>query len=388
MNTEAEFPWSHWRRRATVVAMGCLVVWLLGALLWHVSAFRAYWFAWVFWGGLAFGCLVLCFLQFLTRGLWSLVLQRPLEAGIMTLPVMAVCFVPVLFAMRDVFPWAGTDLLAHAPHKKAYLTVPWFTVRTLLCFGLLLPMALRIRYWSDREDRTLMEPEPAAKLRALGAGGLVLYSACMLIASTDWVMSLEPKWYSTMFVVIYGIGQLLTALAGAIAFVILVPERTGYAALFSIKCLRDIGNLLMAFVIFWTYVSFGQFLIIWSGNLPREISWFLHRSSPGWQAVVGLLALLQFAVPFALLLSRATKSHPRRLAGVALLVFAMNVLNVFWMVAPSFGALDWKLLLLCVPAWLGLGGIWSATFLFYFQKRAALPRFALELQKEREVLHA
>ena len=388
MNTQAEFPWASWQRRVTKVATVGFLVWLLGVLFWHGSAFRAYWFAWVFWASLAFGSLVVCFLQFLTRGLWSLVLQRPLEAGIMTLPVMALFFVPVLFAMQDVFPWAGTDLLAHAPHKKVYLTVPWFTVRTLLCFGLLLPMALRMRYWSDREDRTLMVPEPAGKLRALGAGGLVLYSVCMLVASTDWVMSLETQWYSTMFVVIFAIGQLLTALAGAIAFVILVPERTGYASLFSTKCLRDLGNLLMAFVIFWTYVSFGQFLIIWSGNLPREISWFLHRSSPGWQAVVGLLALLQFAVPLALLLSRATKSHPRRLAGVALLVFAMNVLNVIWLVVPSFGALDWKMLLLCVPAWVGLGGVWVAAFLHYFQKRAPLPRFALELRKEGEVSHA
>ncbi len=227
---------------------------------------------------------------------------------------MALLFLPTLLDTHDIFPWTNPSLLAGAPHKQAYLTVPWFTVRTLLCFAVLTPLAFRMRFWSIREDESTITTDPAAHLRALGAGGLVVYTVCMLFAATDWVMSLEPKWYSTMFVVIFSIGQLLTALAGSIAFITLLPPSAGYAALFDIKRLRDLGNLLMAFVIFWTYVSFGQFLIVWAGNLPREISWYLHRSSPGWRAVVIALALLQFAIPFALLLSRELKRHPRRLA--------------------------------------------------------------------------
>jgi hypothetical protein len=389
MNDATDIPWARWQRRAAIGGALGLAVWLVGTMVWHGAGFRAWWFAWVFWTGVGLGSLELCFLQFLTRGSWSLAVQRPLEAGTMTLPVMALLFLPVLLDTHDVFPWTDPGVLADAPHKRAYFTVPWFTVRTLLCFAVLTPLAFRMRFWSTREDESSITTDPAAHLRALGAGGLVAYALCMIIASTDWVMSLEPTWYSTMFVVILGITQLLTALAGAIAFITLLPDRAGYAALFDTKRLRDLGNLLMAFVIFWTYVSFSQFLIIWAGNLPREISWYLHRSSPGWRAVVIALALLQFAIPFALLLSRQLKRHRRKLTVVALLVFFMNVVNVAWMILPSFPATDLSLLLLCATAFVGMGGVWAYVFLGAFKNRPLLPRIAQEsIEVEKEVVHA
>ena len=383
-------PWQRWQRQALIAGVGGLVLWLIGALIWHDSAFQSYWFAWVFWSGLALGCLELACLQFLTRGAWSFAVQRPLEAGMATLPLMLLFLVPAFFAMSQIFPWAATPLPMDEPHKRLYLTTPFFVVRALLCFGALLPFGYRMRYWSLREDQKLMQPEPADRLRGLGAGGLVVYSICMLIASTDWVMSLEHKWFSTMFVVIFGIGQLLTALAACIAFIILIPASVGYKDLFDKKRLRDLGNLLMAFVIFWTYITYGQFIIIWSGNLPPEIGWFLHRSSPGWITVLVVLLTLQFAFPFAMLLSRATKAHPMRLAMVALLVFGMNVLNHFWLVVPSFPGSHWRVLLLSIPVFVGMGGLWVFVFIKAFLGRAALPRLVVEqiqAAKEKEVAH-
>lgn len=389
-NGDPQPPWEQWQRLSLRTGLGGLVVWALCALIWHRAAFEGYWFAWVFWVSLAFGALEVCFMQFLTRGAWSWAVQRPLEAGMATLPLMLVLLVPVLFAMAQVFPWAAIPLPESEPHKRLYLTTPFFTVRALICFGALWPMAHRMRYWSLREDESLMQPEPAARLRVIGAGGLVVYSICMLIASTDWVMSLEHKWFSTMFVVIFGIGQLLTALAASIAFIILVPASVGYTPMFDKKRLRDLGNLLMAFVIFWTYVTYGQFIIIWSGNLPPEITWFLHRSSPWWVAVVVVLLTLQFALPFAMLLSRATKDHPRRLAMVALLVFGMNILNNFWLVVPSFPGSHWGILLLSIPIFIGMGGLWVFVFLKAFLGRRAVPRLAAEqllAAAEKEVNH-
>jgi hypothetical protein len=193
-----------------------------------------------------------------------------------------------------------------------------------------------------------------------------------------------------MFVVIVGISQLLTALAGSIALVILLPRSAGFGALLDVKCLRDLGNLLMAMVIFWTYVTFGQFLIIWSGNLPREIVWYAHRDSPLWKTVIVLLALLQFGVPFAFLLFRATKEHPQRLARVALLVFCSNILHVWWLVMPPFddrGAARWWLGL---AAFAGIGGIWTWRFLAALKSRPLLPSAAMAPQEssELEVRHA
>ncbi|MDB6137926.1 MAG: hypothetical protein JWO94_998 [Verrucomicrobiaceae bacterium] len=374
--------WDRGQRLAGRVGAACLAVWLAGTLAWPQAGFRAYWFAFVFWSGLGLGSLLLCFLQFVTRGDWGLAVQRPLEAALMTLPLLCVLFLPVLAGMRHVFPWTAVDLLANAPHKRSYLTTPWFAARTLIFFGLLIPLALRLRAWSAREDEGRMLPEPATRMRVLSSGGLVVYCIGMLLISTDWIMSLEPRWHSTMFVVIIGIGQLLTALAASVAFILLAPARFGYTMLSDTKLRRDLGNLLMTFVVFWTYVSFSQFLIIWSGNLPAEISWYLHRSTPGWQAVAALLALLQFALPFALLLSRATKARPRLLASVAVLVVVMNMLNVFWLVVPSFGPCDWVLPGLCLPALAGMGGLWVMTWLAAFKRRPPIPRLALEQGKE------
>jgi hypothetical protein len=181
----------------------------------------------------------------------------------------------------------------------------------------------------------------------------------MNFASTDWVMSLEPEWTSTIFAVIFIASQFLCALAlSAMVALLSAPPATLAPAV-----LRDVGNLLLAFVIFWAYVTFSQFLIIWSGNLPREISWYVHRRQAGWPVVVLLLGIAQFLLPFALLLSRAAKHRPRLLAAIAGFIFAANLLHVYWLIAPTYhpstAAPHW----LDFAALLAIGGLWMATYL-------------------------
>jgi hypothetical protein len=368
-----------WQRRAAWIGALFLVAWLGIALVWHKAAFQGYWFAWVFWAGLGFGFIALCFLQFLTRGAWSLAVQRIAEAGATTLPLMALLLVPMLIGLRDVFPWVIPETLADAPHKRAYLTIPWFIARSFACLAVMMPLIIATRKWSAEEDRRTMSPVPATHLRKISAGGMLLYSVTMLVASTDWVMSLQPRWYSTMLVVILGISQLLSALAASIALIAFIAEAPALAPLLDTKCRRDLGNLLLAFVIFWTYVTFSQYLIIWSGNLPREIGWYLSRTTPGWKAVVTVLALLQFAVPFAVLLFRANKQSLTRLGMVAALVFAMGALHIYWLVAPAFGGPlsgPWWTALL---AFLGMGGLWTSLFLWLLRGRPLVPLHAEEV---------
>jgi hypothetical protein len=321
---------------------------LAAAFSGHAQVARSYWFAWLFWSGLGFGSLAMLMLQHLTGGAWGEAVRRPAGAAVATLPLTALLLVPMLFALPEVFPWARPAMLATAgaPHKHAYLTTDWFTARATLYFLVCVILSQLLR-----RGGTGMVSGP----------GLVAFVVCMNFASTDWVMSIEPDWYSTMFAVIFMIGQLLSAMALAIVFL------TRTASGLTTKQLHDLGNMLMTLVVFWAYVSFSQFLIIWSGNLPREIAWYVHRRDGGWAGVAGFLALFQFAVPLALLLSRAAKQHARRLGPIAGMVLLANVVNVFWLVAPAFHPQGFRVHWLDAAAFIGIGGIWLAAFQYFLK---------------------
>jgi hypothetical protein len=238
-------------------------------------------------------------------------------------------------------------------------------------FAGVIAMALLLRRWSTQQDEG--NPLAARRLRALSGGGLVLYVLCMNFASTDWVMSLEPEWYSTIFVIIFMAGQFLSALALMTALLAVFSGPGAISESLPTKVFHDLGKMLLAFVIFWIYVSFSQFLVIWSGNLPKEISWYLHRSAGGWQWVTLVLALSQFFIPFTLLLSRTAKRQKSRLATIAGLIVVAGVVSNFWLVAPSFHPAHFSVHWMDLAELLALGGIWSFTFLFFLKRRPLLP---------------
>jgi len=354
-----------WQRNAWITGAVGFVAWLIGLIFARHTAFQSYWFAWIYWSGLGFGALSIMLTHLLSGGAWGEAVRPSIKAATLTIPLMALLIVPVFFSMGDVFPWVNPHTLGDAaPHKRAFLTVPWFIVRAFLYFAILGYLAKILRERVDIPGDRVVGPASGA--------GIVTYALCMLFASTDWVMSLEPRWFSTMLVVIIMAWQFLAALALSV-IIVTALARAGLPV--TEKQLHDLGNLLLAFVIFWTYVSFGQFLIIWSGNLPREISWYLVRAAGGWQYAVIALAVLQFALPFFLLLSRARKRHPQRLLPIAGLIFAASVLNVFWLIMPSFRPSSFRVQWLDVVAFIGIGGLWVGVFLRFSkgQLLAALP---------------
>jgi hypothetical protein len=210
------------------------------------------------------------------------------------------------------------------------------------------------------------------RVTALSAGGIIAYVLCMNFASIDWVMSLDPKWFSTIFVEIFIVGHFLSALALVTALLALFARDPALGEAIPAKAFHDLGNMLLAFVIFWTYVTFSQFLIIWSGNLPKEIGWYLDRSRGGWQWFAGVLAVCQFFLPFALLLSRAAKRNGQRLAGIALGIFLANILAVFWLIAPSFHPQGFFVHWLDFAELIALGGFWFALFFNYLKQQPLL----------------
>jgi hypothetical protein len=360
----------RWQNRALIAGATAAVLSVIGAVFNHAHFFQSYLFAWLFWSGLSFGALVLVMMQFLTGGQWGLATRALSIAAFRTLPLMALLFLPVLFGLHHIYRWANGDRgeTAGYHHKAQYLNVPFFTARSVFYFAVLIFIGVLLRRWSRAQEAAKTVPK---RVSALSAIGLVVYVLCMNFASTDWVMSLDPKWYSTVFVEVFASGQFLSALALVTALLALFARDNSLGALIPTKAFHDLGNMLLAFVIFWTYVSFSQFLIIWSGNLPKEISWYLDRSHGGWQWLAVAVGFGQFFIPFALLLSRAAKRNRERLAAISLWIVSANVLSTFWQVAPSFHSGQFCLHWLDFTEFVALGGFWFA-FAFHFLKQQPL----------------
>ncbi|MBI4458936.1 MAG: hypothetical protein HY648_02615 [Acidobacteria bacterium] len=343
---------------------------LLGAYWNHAQFFHSYLFAYLFWIGIALGCLAILMLQYLTAGVWGTVLRRLLESGSQTLLPMAVLFLPLLFGLRWIYGW--TQAAELPPEQAQYLSVPFFAARAALYFSIWVLLAFRLTRWSDAQD-----PGGAdgllAKMRALSGPGLVLYGLTVSFAAVDWIMSLEPGWYSTIFGLLVIGGQVLSALSFAIVALVLLAKHTSLAEVVQPRHLHDLGKLLLTFVMIWAYLAFSQLLIIWSGNLPEEIPWYLHRWQGGWEWIGILLIVFHFAIPLFLLLSRDLKRDGRTLAALALLLLLMRAVDLFWLVVPGFSPARFQIHWMDIAAAIGVGGLWVTFFCGHLMRRPLLP---------------
>ncbi|HMC11351.1 MAG TPA: hypothetical protein VKH44_08675, partial [Pirellulaceae bacterium] len=331
--------WGGLQRRALLVGIVCAALCALGGRFSPQAFLRSYLVAWNFWLGIALGSLVLVMLQHLTGGAWGVVLRRVLESGTRTLPLLAVLFVPLALGLHALYEWVDSDDPSLAEKRHYYLNVPFFLPRSAFYFAAWLLLMFFLNRWSSEEDRT-QDPSLPRRFRLLSGPGLPLYGLTITFASIDWVMSLEPHWVSSIFGVMFGVGQVLSAFAFAVAVVILLARRPPLANVLLPSHMRDLGNLLLAFVMVWAYLSFSQFLLIWAGNLPEEVPWYLRRLQGGWQWFGLALVLFHFVLPFVLLLSADIKRDGRRLAVVACLVLVMRFVDLFWLIVPAGDDLD------------------------------------------------
>jgi hypothetical protein len=249
----------------------------------------------------------------------------------------------------------------------------WFITRALFCLLLWSAMAWLLRRWSLAQDKTA-DPSPSRRLRKLSGPGLLIYPLTATFVYVDWIMSLEKEWYSTLFAVIILAGQVLAGFAFVTVLLKLFQEEPSLATLTGTLVYHQLGNLLLTFVLFWTYVSFSQLLVIYSANLPHEIQWYLHRIAGGWKLVVALLAGLHFFLPFFLLLFRVLKKNPTYLVVIAATLFAVHLLSVYWLVAPSFHPDGLQVSWMDVAAPIGVGGVWIAAFCWLLMRAPLLPR--------------
>ncbi len=361
-------------RTAFVVGAIGLAACLLGALVDTTQFLRSYLWAYWFWLGAAIGCGQILMLYHLVGGAWGFVIQRILEAGVRTMPFMFVLVIPLLIGIPRIYSYADPRAVAldkALQHKSAYLNEPGVIIRLVIYFAIWGMIGYLLTYWSRRQDET--EDYKYLTHRSwLSGPGVILYSLAMSFAAVDWIMALEPDWYSTMFPGFYLVGQALTAFAVVIAVLHFVSDRPPLSDIISPKDYHDLGNLLLTSVILWAYVEVSQLIITWSGNLPKEIVWYLHRTQGNWAWITIVLVLFHFAVPFFILLGRENKKRSHRLAGVAVFIVLMHLLDNYWNVEPAFHShiyVHW----LDFAAPIGLGGIWIGLLLRQIKRRPLVP---------------
>jgi hypothetical protein len=362
------------RRFLLAGALGAAVS-LAGLLVNVRQFFQSYLMAYMLCLGLTLGCLALGMLHQLSGGAWGVVLRRPIGAASRVLPVMTALFLPIAFGMKQLYPWTSADLVAASEllqHKQLYLNIPFFLARAAVYFIVWNALAYFLNAWSLEQDQ---DPDPriARRMQRISAAGLLGYGLTITFASFDWMMSLDPEWFSTMYGVLIIGGQNLSAMAFLITMVAWLSRRAPLDRIVQPAHFHDLGNLLLAFVMLWAYFSFSQYLIIWAGNLPLEISWYQHRVGTTWRAVGVCLILFHFAVPFVLLLSRATKREPGAIVKVAALILVVRVLDLFWLIAPAFHEQGVSVSWLDVVLPLSLGAIWLGCFFWQLRGRAILP---------------
>jgi hypothetical protein len=362
------------QRIALVVGLAATAVCGLGAYAQQEQFLHSYLLAYLFWVGIALGCTAVLMLHHLVGGGWGVILRRLLESGSRTIPLMALLVLPLLLGVRRLYEWAGHDAAGDEilKAKSAYLNVPFFVVRTVVYFAIWFLLAYYLNKWSREQDSTA-DPAVLRRLRALSGPGLILYALTVTFASVDWVMSLEPHWYSTVYGMLFMVGQVLATFSFAIAMAMMLADQEPISRVISKARMQDLGNLLLAFVMLWAYLAFSQFLIIWSGNLPEEITWYRHRLHGGWGLVAVMLLIFHFALPFLLLLSRDIKRKARMLGSVAVAVLFVRLLDLFWVIEPPMrpGGFSVHWLDVALPA--AMGGIWISVFIAQLRKMPLLP---------------
>jgi hypothetical protein len=368
---------SRLQQRALIVGVVGLAAAALGAFTDTGQFFRSWLIGFLFCLGLALGSLGLLMLQHMSGGQWGLVARRVFEAASRTLPVVALMFIPLLFGLDELFLWARPETVHGDPvltAKAPYLNVRFFVTRAVVYFLIWLACSALLNRWSAEQDRGVaVTPADSVRFRAVSAPGLLAYVITMTFASVDWIMSLDPHWYSTIFGLLTVAGQGLVSLAFAIAVLAMIVPSGALGDWVGARHFHDLGKLLLAFVMLWAYLAFSQFLIIWSGNLPEEIPWYLERMRGGWGVLALLLLVGHFALPFALLLSRDLKRHAGLLAKVAIVIIVMRLVDLIWLVAPTARHHGFPVHWMDVAIPAGLIGVWLFVFARQLRSRTVLP---------------
>lgn len=372
--------------KALVAGVVGAVALVAGYFVANTEFHRAYLIAMLLWFQVASGLFGLGMLNHVSGGRWGALARRVFEASGRTLPYFILFALPIVLNMSSLYPWADAEHVAHDSLIQ-YKASWWLYIERFVGVQLAFVVGLSVlayilsrlshRHDESGDDRTLIT------MQRFSAAGLIYFVLGGTFASVDWVMSLDPHWFSSLFGFGWVAGSGLAAWAFLVPMMIFLGGRKPHSAFVTPRLFHDYGKLMLAFVMLWTYLTLSQFLIIWSGDLPEEVPWYMVRSSHGWLLVSGLLMLFHFALPFLILLSAGIKKKPRRLMIVAFWLLGARWLDLFWQITPSVhhwqeeqgllteahATLHW----LDLAAPLAFGGIWIFLLTVQLRRRAVVP---------------
>jgi len=374
--------------RSLVIGLIFSAVALVGAFLRPDEFFRGYLLAYMDWLGVTLGSMVILMIRHLTGGGWGTVIRRILGAAMRCVPLMTILFVPILFGLPRLYIWArpldsiaDKHLREHLQEiTKSYLSVNGFIVRAVIYFAIWNLLSFFLTKWSREQDQPPVRDN--SRFKVLSGPGIILYAFTVSFAAIDWVMSLDPSWISTIYGLVILIGQLLSAMCFAIVVERILVKYKPMSDWLKPDFVQDHGKWMLTFIMVWAYFSFSQWLIIWAGNLPDEITWYMRRLNGGWGYVGLWLVVFHFAVPFVILLSRSFKRDIRRMVWLAAWMLLMHYLDLFWNIEPNFSqrfTVTWADIVVS----LAMGGLW---FWYFFRNLNSMPLLPVHDVDAKEVL--
>lgn len=360
---------------ALVVGIIGLVVAAIGWFTNPVEFFRGWLPAFLFWFDIVAGAVGVMCLQYVTGGEWGVLIRRPLGAAARTMPLMLIFWIPIALGLGSVYVWANHDVVAHdalLQMKQPWLNPTSWIIRSVVYFALWTLWAWRLRFLSLDFAMT-RSPYTELSRRKWSAAGLLMIVLTLTLSSVDWVMSLEPKWYSSMFGIAYTVGAGLSAFAFVTLFLCLLSETKAMEEILKPGHFRDLGNLMLAFTMLWAYTNFSQFLLIWYGNIKEETPYYLKRMQGGWGWMAGALILFHFFLPFFMLLMRAIKDRPKTIIVVTIILLVMRFVNTYWLTAPAHYGEHFQFHWVTIFAFLGIGGVWLWFFIHQLKGQTIIP---------------
>jgi hypothetical protein len=372
---------------ALIIGVAGLLLGAVGYATGTVQFANSWLFAWFFWLGIALGGLALTMLHHLTGGDWGLAIRRECEAAALTLPLLAIGFIPIALSTVHLFPWGDMARVTGdrvLEHQHVWFNPKWFAIRGAIYFAIWCTLAWLLCSESMQFEKS-DDFAVVKKMRKVSAFGIVAFMVTVTLAAIDWIMSREPHFYSSIIGFMVAIGMVLSALTFVTALLAVLDDESEMLHFLTPPRLNDIGNLILTLIILWAYMSFAQFLIIWMGNINTETPWYIHRGlgvdSSGWKYIAALLLAFHFFIPFMLLLSRTLKRHLPFLTALATFILILRVIDVNWLIAPSApkGArVNW----VSIPLLLGIGGIWFFVFVGQLRRRPLLAKPELDPEEQ------
>lgn len=380
-----------WQTPALIAGIIGTIACAIGYFIDPQTFFRSYLSGFLFWFSIVAGSLGVLCLQYVTGGEWGILIRRPLGAAARTTTWMIVFFIPVVLGMKYIYVWTDPAIVAHdavLSGKTWYLNTGGFLIRAAVYFALWILWAWRIRYLSLRfyEDRS---PYTELSRRKWAASGLVMIIMTLTFTGIDWVMSLEPRWYSTMFGINFFISAGLAAFAFVTFFLTRLADSPAMADILKPNHFRDLGNLMLAFVMLWAYTQFSEFLLMWYANLKDEIPYYLVRRAGVWGAISTFLVIFHFFLPFFLLLMRAIKDRPATIGVVAIVILVARYAGIIWLTQPAWSREHFHYSWMALASLVGVGGLWLYLFLGQLKGQTIIPiheTWVEEVLRERATL--